>query len=82
MSISKETLITVASILCALAECGGCPESMLYIHCGTDMDKWTFIRGLMTVGKNPLITIKGNWVTLAAAGKKAADEINASLTKA
>lgn len=80
--ISKDELFKiVAAILTSLHESdSGTPESMLYIVCGMDMDKWNYVRGIML--RADWISIKGNYVTLTAGGTKTAIEINAALAKA
>lgn len=76
----NELLTKIAAILTTLLETGGSPESMLYIFCDMDMDKWTKMRYILTTAE--FVTIKGNYVTLTAVGREKAELINKALVKA
>jgi predicted transcriptional regulator len=67
----------VAAIIATLGETNGSPESMLYIFCDMDMDKWTAMRYALV--QSDLIIIKGNYVTLTAKGKALADKLNKTI---
>lgn len=77
--MSKNQLVAmIAAILTTLSEQdSGCPESMLYILCGMDMDKWNTLRGVMVNAE--WVSIKGNFVTLTSGGRAMAEQINRSL---
>ena len=74
----QETITMIAAILTSLHEAdSGTPESMLYILCNMDMEKWNYIRGIML--RANWVSIKGNYVTLMPEGTKMAIEINNAL---
>jgi predicted transcriptional regulator len=75
--MSNETLILITAMLCSLQETGGTPESMLYILCEMDINKWHSIRELMIMAD--LIKISGNYVTLTKKGSDTATKMNAAL---
>lgn len=76
MNMGKNEVMTlIAAILSSLHETdSGCPESMGYMLCGMDLDKWNYIRGIMLRGE--WITCKSNYINLTPAGTKMAIQID------
>lgn len=74
----NEMLLKIAAILTALADCNGSPESMLYIFCDMDMDKWTKLRYVLVESK--LVSIKSNYVTLTPQGIETAAKLNKAIS--
>lgn len=70
-------LIRIASIVSALEETAGSPESMLYIFCDMNMDDYQTIREILLRMK--YITIKSHFVTLTESGKETARKINSAI---
>jgi hypothetical protein len=75
----NELLVKVAAIITTLLETGGSPESMLYIFCDMDVDKWQMMRSILL--KVGFVTIKGNYVTLTENGRIKAEKINQVISK-
>lgn len=74
---TEDLLIIIGAMLSALNSTNGAPESMLYINCDMDMNKWSIIREVMLQSK--LINIKSNYVTLTLEGQLAAQAIDAKI---
>lgn len=73
----QEAFVMVAAILTTLLETGGSPESMLYIFCNMDMNKWQIIRSVLLDCK--WVSISGHYVTLTAEGTLTAEALNKAL---
>jgi len=58
-------------------EPGPFPETMAYLALGSDMAKWTTVKGLLQATK--LATFAGHSITLTAAGRAVAEKCNAAL---
>lgn len=72
----NEMNVAVCAILTTLnsADFEGCPESILYLALGSDMEKWNAVRDVMLAGK--LIEVTGHWVCLTSTGCQLATKIN------
>lgn len=74
---TDECTAYVAAIVSSLAETTGQPESMLYIVCGTDLDKWNTIKRILVSSR--WIQIRNHYVTLTDSGRQIAAKIDAAL---
>jgi hypothetical protein len=70
-------MVLVAAVVTTLAESEGCPESTLYLICGSDMDRWNTLRHVLTNGG--WVRILNHYVTLTEDGRTLAESINARI---
>jgi hypothetical protein len=75
----NELLVKVAAILSTLEETNGSPESMLYIFCDMNMDKWQYLRSILLSAN--FIQIRGHFVTLTEDGRIKANTINQAIAQ-
>ena len=77
----KEVMKYVAAFLSSLNGTSGAPESTFYMALGMDMDKWQYVRFVLTA-EPAMVRISGNYVTLTPYGRELAERIDSVMAKA
>ena len=75
----RELTVAIAAVLTTALEVQPCPESMVYLALGSDMEKWETVRGVLT--RAGWVTISGHSIGLTPKGMELAEKCQMAVAR-